>query len=179
MRLTDDELFELDMADITQRAGRARDALIRTINALPEAAFLHDPGDGWSGGAIARHAAAVDGHWTLALLRLMEASPGEVIDFGSGEGSFWRELNAEADRGAGITAGSSVPTPFEHAAEALDGLAQARSEFLRTIDSLTPDHFHVRMQRPGPLGAVSLRWLLEHVIEHDWEHTVQIAALPR
>ncbi len=179
MTLTEGELFALDVADITERAGWAREGVLGAMKAVPAEAFRRDPGDGWSCGVVARHVAAADGHWTLALLRLMEASPGEIVDFGSGEGSRWRELNAEADRRAGIVAGATIPTPFANSAEAVAGLARARGEFLQTVEALEPEHFHIRMKQPDPLGTVSLRWVLEHVIEHDWEHTVQIASLPR
>lgn len=143
---------------------------------MPEAAFLRHPGDSWSCGVVARHVAAADHHWTLVLQALREASPGEIVDLGSGEGSRWRELNTEADQRAGIPGSLPVPIPFQSATDAVEGLGNARSEFLAT---LTPEHFHVRMKPPDQSGAVSLRWVPEHVIEHDWAHTVQIASLAR
>ena len=63
----DQDLLRLDLHDIVYRANRARGVLIRAAEAVPERAFLQDPGDGWSCGVALRHVVWVEHHWTLKL----------------------------------------------------------------------------------------------------------------
>lgn len=178
---TDREVLDLDLHDIIYRANRARGVLVRAVEALPEPAFLRDPGDGWSCGVVLRHVVWVEHHWALKLQDLCGAAPGEVVTFGPDIGPRSEEIAGEASSRAGIPdyAGGLVP-PFASPGDATATLEGSRREFLTTVEALTPQNLRVRLrEHRSPAGAVSCRWIPEHVIEHDWDHAVQIAMLPR
>ncbi len=177
----DADTLRLDLHDIVYRANRARGVLLRAIEAVTDEAFQHDPGDGWSCGVALRHVVWVEHHWTLKLQDLCGAEPGEVVAFGEDVGPRAAEIAAEASRLAGTPdyAGGLVGA-FADALEAVAALGASRAEFLTTVEALTPQHLQVRMREArSSEGAVSCRWIPEHVIEHDWDHAVQIASLPR
>ena len=179
MNEPDLDTLRLDLHDIVYRANRARGVLLGAIEAVTDDAFLRDPGDGWSCAVALRHVVWVEHHWTLKLRDLCRAEPGEVVAFGPDSGPRAAEIAAEASRLAGVPdyAGELLP-PFAGAAQAVASLESSRAAFLTTVEALTPRNLDVRLlEARSPAGAVSCRWIPEHVIEHDWDHAVQIARL--
>jgi uncharacterized damage-inducible protein DinB len=67
------------------------------------------------------------------------------------------------------------PPPYATKAEAVEGLEESRQRFLAAVESLTLEDLQKRLNVPW--GTVSVRWAVEHIVEHDWDHAVQITAL--
>ena len=87
-----------------------------------------------------------------------------------------RGIAAEATRRVGTPAHevSEIP-PYATVADALIGIDQSRTEFRLTLQTLRPGDFSKRMKTRR--GEVALRFLTEHVIQHDWDHAVQITGI--
>jgi uncharacterized damage-inducible protein DinB len=167
-----DTVASLDVWDIVRRADRARNALLSSVADIPDEQFCLEPAGQWGVGRILRHVAWIEQYWTLTLERLCTSSEAAVT-ISQSEGD---EISKEASRRSGIPEVSlAAPPPYTNRAEALDRLNASRGAFLVAVQALKAEHFLRRMS--GPRGEVSLRFAVEHVIEHDWDHALQIAGL--
>jgi hypothetical protein len=162
---------ELDVADILARAARARAALVNAVAALSDAAFLREDED-WSPARILRHVVWVEHYWTAIMLRAC-AHRGDVLDL---DETLRLELARDASRLAGTPPEPlPAPPPFDSRGEALPALEASRMAFESGVRSLPPEY--VRKRVVTPRGVVSVRFSAEHVIEHDWDHAVQVTSL--
>jgi len=167
--------WELERQDVLTRAGRSRQALVDAVSRLSADAFLREPRPQWGAARILRHVVWVEHFWTL-LLREVRQSDEQTVDVTAG--NLRGERAGEASRLAGTPPEPlPEPPPFAAKDEALDALAASRAEYERAVSSLRPEDLQRRLSHPER-GVMPLRFAVEHVIEHDWDHAVQIASLP-
>ena len=159
----------LEVQDILFRAARGRQALLQALSRLPEDAFGREPPGEWGAARILRHLVWVEHYWTL-MLRELQRSPQEQIEMA---GPVHLRAGEEASRLAGTP---PEPQPYPTRREALRGLDTSRNDFTAAVKGLRPADFQRRFTH-ARMGAMPLRFAIEHVIEHDWDHAVQIAAL--
>jgi uncharacterized damage-inducible protein DinB len=136
---------------------------------LPDDAFGREPSGEWGAARILRHLVWVEHYWTLMLRELLRSSDGH-IEIG---GASHLEAAREASRLAGTP---PEPQPYPTKREALRGLDAARKELTTAVRSLRAADFERRFYHPR-MGTMPLRFAIEHIIEHDWDHAVQVAAL--
>ena len=162
----------LDREDILSRSSRSRQALLNALERLPDDQFSHSPDDEWSPATVLRHVVWVEYYWT-ALVQAMQGSGQLTLDV---DKVVSEKLAREACRLA-ETPPEPLPEPPPYATrdEALQGLADSRRAFADVVTSLTSADVQRRFS--SPRGVSSLRFAIEHVIEHDWDHALQIASL--
>lgn len=158
-----------EVRDILFRASRSRQALLSALQNVPDAAFLTEPPGEWGAARILRHVVFGEYYWTLILRELVAAPEGRVE-----LGQVHRRIALEASRLSGTALGEPAPFPIRR--EALRGLDASRGGLVAAIKSLRPDDFTRTISDPR-IGSMPLRFAIEHVIEHDWDHAVQLAAL--
>ena len=159
----------LELQDILFRAGRSRQALLQALSRLPDDAFGREPPGEWGAARILRHLVWVEHYWTLMLRELQHSSESHA----ELAGPVHLRAVQEASRLAGTP---PDPQPYPTKREALRGLDASRREFTAAVRALRPADFLRRLSHPSR-GVMPLRFAIEHVIEHDWDHAVQIAAL--
>ena len=159
----------LEVQDILYRASRSRQALLQALARLPEDAFGREGPGEWGASRILRHLVWVEHYWTLMLRELQRSPEGHVELAGPAH----LRTAQEASRLAGTP---PEPQPFPTRREALRALDAARNEFTAAVKGLRPTDFQGRFSH-ARMGAMPLRFAVEHVIEHDWDHAVQIAGL--
>jgi uncharacterized damage-inducible protein DinB len=166
------DIAQLDVRDITARAERSRQAPLDALARLPDAAFAGAPGDEWSAAQALRHVVWVEHYWLALVRRMLESAESALIlDEASN-----RELFLEACRLAGTPPEPlPAPPPYATKSDALRALEDSRRALNELAGSLTRYDFHRRFA--GPRGTMSLRFAIEHIIEHDWDHAVQLAGL--
>ncbi len=170
--MTDDTVASLDAWDITRRAERARAALLAAIRRVSDEQFKIEPAGEWGVARILCHVVWVENYWALTLDHLRGSSE-EVVEISEGE-------NAAIAQAASQRSGTPeeplpAPPPYADRREALGYLDSSRRAFLATLDDLSAAQFLKRLS--SPRGEVSLRFAIEHVIEHDWDHAMQISQL--
>ncbi len=159
----------LEVQDIIFRASRSRQALLSALQKIPDAAFLTDPPDEWGAARILRHVVFYEHYWTLVARELL-ASPERSLDLGPAN----RRIALEASRLSGTALGEPAPFPIRR--EALRGLDASRAGLMALVRGIRRDDFVRTVSHPS-IGTMPLRFAIEHVLEHDWEHAVQLAAL--
>jgi uncharacterized damage-inducible protein DinB len=164
--------FPLDREDILSRSSRSRQALIDALDRLPEDQFAQAAPGEWSPATLLRHVVWVEFYWT-ELARALKQSGQLTLEV---DKTVSEKLAREASRLAG-TPPEPLPEPPPYATkdEALRGLDDSRRAFTVIVASLTATDYQRRFS--SPRGVSSLRFALEHVIEHDWDHALQIAGL--
>lgn len=172
MRCMEKDLTQLELEDALNRAERARSALLTAVRGLPKGHFLEERSDEWSPGQILRHLAWTEHYWTLLLRHVVAV--GQLLVIVNDETSQQIAVNASRLAGTPSYEVSEIP-PYATVAEALIGIDQSRKEFLRALQALRSADFGKRMKNRR--GVVPLRFLTEHVIQHDWDHAVQITAV--
>ncbi len=164
---------DLDVHDILSRAARSRQGLLDALSGVSDDAFGREPPGEWGAARLLRHVVWVEAYWTLLLRALRDAAkPTLNLDPVTME---W--LAREASLLAGTPPEplpSPPPYPTRHAA--LEGLEASRSAFNEVVGSLRPADFQRRFSHPRR-GESHLRFAVEHVIEHDWEHALQLAGI--
>lgn len=169
--MQNEELTRLEKDDVVARAERARQALVSAVERFPAGDFLVERPPEWSAGRSLRHLVWVEYYWTLTLQHVARATSAlvEIDDDANAQ------IAREAARRAATPWSPPLPyPPYVAKPEALTGLEASRSEYLSAIQSLGPADFAKRMSRRG---VVPLRFLIEHVIQHDWDHAVQLTGL--
>jgi uncharacterized damage-inducible protein DinB len=159
----------LEVQDILFRAGRSRQALLSALQKIPDAAFSTEPPGEWGAARILRHVVFVEYYWTLALRELVAAPEGRLE-----LGQVHRRVALEASRLAGTALGE--PAPFPSRREALRALDASRGGLVAAVKGLRSGDFARTISDPR-IGSMPLRFAIEHVIEHDWDHAVQLAGL--
>jgi uncharacterized damage-inducible protein DinB len=159
----------LEVHEILFRASRSRQALFSAFQKVPEAAFNTEPPGEWGASRILRHVAFVEYYWTLVLRELV-ASPEGRVELGL----VHRRLALESSRLAGTALGEVAPFPTRR--EALRTLDASRGGLVAAIKGLRPDDFARTIADPR-ISSMPLRFAIEHVIEHDWDHAVQLTGL--
>ena len=160
----------LEVQDILHRSSRSRQALVSALHRLPDDAFVREPPGEWGAARILRHVVFVERYWTLLIETLRRtdeqqaALPPEVLN------RVAQEAGKQADTPA------TEPVPFPSRREALRALGASRTALEAAIRALKPDDFQRTFSLPRS-GVLPLRFAIEHVIEHDWDHAVQITAL--
>jgi uncharacterized damage-inducible protein DinB len=163
------DAIRLEVREILFRASRSRQALLSAFQKVPDAAFLTEPPAEWSAARIIRHVVFTEYYWTLVLRDLVTAPEG-----GLELGQVNRRVALEASRLSGTALGEPAPFPIRR--EALRGLDTSRAGLVEAIKGLRPDDLARTISDPR-IGSMPLRFAIDHVIEHDWEHAVQLAAL--
>jgi hypothetical protein len=164
--------FAFDVEDICSRAERGRVALLSVVSRVSDDAFGCDRGDEWSPARILLHVVWTEHYWTL-LLEALLASVEQMLVL---DAARLEEIAREASRLTGSPQEPLVrPPPYDSREEATAGLAQARERFMRTVRAMTRDDVE-RGFAHARRGRVHPRFGIEHVIEHDWDHAVQIPA---
>ncbi|MEX1254661.1 MAG: DinB family protein [Dehalococcoidia bacterium] len=166
------DITQLDREDILSRSSRSRQALLDAVRRLPVGEFNRAHGNEWSAATLLRHVVWVEFYWT-ALVRELQQRGQPTLDI---DKTVSENLAREASRQAG-TPPEPLPEPPPYATrdEALRGLDDSRRAFADVVASLTADDLQRRFSNSR--GVASLRFAVEHVIEHDWDHAVQIAGL--
>ena len=166
---------DLDISDIKERSERGRTALLQAVANVPDDIFAVDATEeDWSASRNLRHVAWVEYYWTMVAVHARDAA-GDVIDMNR-ETSYG--IAVQASRLAGTPeAVLPKPPPYDTKNEAIEGLANSRRPFLAAVESLTLADLQKRLTVPW--GTVSVRWAVEHIVEHDWDHAVQLTALRR
>jgi uncharacterized damage-inducible protein DinB len=159
----------LEAQEILFRASRGRQSLLSALQKIPDAAFNAEPSGEWSAARILRHVVFVEYYWTLVLRELLAAPDGQVE-----LGQVNRKVALEASRLSGTALGE--PAAFPSRREALRVLDASRGGLVAAIRSLRPGDFARTISDPR-IGSMPLRFAIEHVIEHDWEHSVQLTSL--
>ena len=159
----------LEVREILFRASRGRQALLSALQKVPDAAFNTEPPGEWGAARILRHVAFVEYYWTLVLRDLVAAPEGRLE-----LGQVHRRVALESSRLAGTALGE--PAPFPTRREALRVLDASRGGLVAAIKGLRPDDFARTIADPR-ISSMPLRFAIEHVIEHDWDHAVQLAGL--
>jgi len=154
----------LEVQEILFRASRSRQALLSAFQKVPDAAFNTEPPGEWGAARILRHVVFVEYYWTLVLRELVAAPEGRVE-----LGQVHRRLALESTRLAGTAL-------FPSRREALRALDASRGGLVAAIKGLRPDDFARTIADPR-ISSMPLRFAIEHVIEHDWDHAVQLAGL--
>ena len=158
-----------EVREILFRAARSRQALLAAFQKVPDAAFNTEPPGEWSAARILRHVVFVEYYWTLVLQDLVKAPEGALE-----LGQVHRRVALESSRLAGTALGE--PAAFPTRREALRALDTSRSGLTAAIRGLRRDDFARTISGPR-IGDMPLRFAIEHVIEHDWQHAVQLAGL--
>jgi uncharacterized damage-inducible protein DinB len=130
------------------------------------------PGE-WSPGQVLRHVVWVEYYWT-AVAQAMRDAQGPAYDMTAPQARA-AVLQAASRLAATTLEPSSEPPPYTSKAEALPELERAHEAFTQLISSLACEDYARCMT--GPRGTVTMRYCIEHVIEHDWAHAVQLAGL--
>jgi len=159
----------LDVQEILFRASRSRQALLSALQKVADAAFNTEPPGEWGAARILRHVAFVEHYWTLVLQELRSSPEGRLE-----LGQVHRKVALESSRLAGTALGE--PAPFPSRREALRALDASRGSLVATIRGLRADDFARTISDPR-IASMPLRFAIEHVIEHDWDHAVQLAGL--
>lgn len=166
------EVARLDVWDIVRRADRARGALFSSFANISDEQFSIEPAGQWGVGRILRHVVWVEHYWVLMLERLL-ASSDVVVTISQSEAE---EIARAASRRSGMPEEAlTAPPPHADRGDAARDLDISHGAFLATVQALKAEHFQRRLS--SPQGEVSLRFAVEHVIEHDWDHALQIARL--
>ena len=111
----------------------------------------------------------VEYYWTLVAVHARDAA-GDVIDMN-------REISygiaVQASRLAGTPeAVLPKPPPYATKSEAIEGLEELAAALPgggRVVDARD-----LQKRLTVPWGTVSVRWAVEHIVEHDWDHAVQL-----
>lgn len=166
---------DLDRDDIKARSERGRTALLQATANVPDSIFSFDPAeDDWSASRNLRHVAWVEYYWTFAAARACRATD-DAFDL---DREISHQIAVDASRLAGTPEEVlPKPPPYATKGEAVSGLEDSRRRFLDAVESLTFENLQKRMTVPW--GTVSVRWAVEHIVEHDWDHAVQLTALGR
>jgi uncharacterized damage-inducible protein DinB len=166
---------DLDISDIKDRAERGRKATLQALASVPEDVSIRDrTEDEWSTSRNLRHVAWVEHYWTLVAAHARDAEQ-DVVDLNR-EISY--QLAVQASRLAGTPeAVLPKPPPYVTKDEAVEGLGDSRRRFVAVVESITLTDLMKRLTVPW--GTVTVRWAVEHVVEHDWDHAVQITGLSR
>jgi uncharacterized damage-inducible protein DinB len=159
----------LEVREALFRASRSRQALLSALQKVPEAAFNAEPPGEWGAARMLRHVVFVEYYWTLVLRELLAAPDGQLE-----LGQVHRKVALEASRLAGTALGE--PAAFPSRREALRAMDASRAGLVAAIRGLRPGDFGRTISDPR-IGSMPLRFAIEHVIEHDWEHSVQLASL--
>jgi len=159
----------LEVHEILFRASRGRQALLSALQKVPEAAFNTEPPGEWGASRILRHVVFTEYYWTLVLRELVAAPEGRLE-----LGQIHRRIALESSRLAGTALGE--PAPFPSRREALRALDASRGGLVAAIKGLRPDDFARTISDPR-IASMPLRFAIEHVIEHDWDHAVQLTGL--
>jgi uncharacterized damage-inducible protein DinB len=160
----------LEVQDILHRASRSRQALVAALQRVPDNDFVREPPGEWGAARILRHVVFVEWYWTLLVETLRRTAeqqselPPEVLN----------RLAEEAGRQANTPA--TEPAPFPSRREALRALGASRTALESAVRALKASDFQRTFSLPRS-GVLPLRFAIEHVIEHDWDHAVQITAL--
>jgi uncharacterized damage-inducible protein DinB len=160
----------LEVQDIFHRASRSRQALVSALHKLPDDAFVREPPGEWGAARILRHVVFVEWYWTLLVETLRRITdqkaelPPDVLN----------RLAEEAGRHADTPA--TEPAPFPSRREAIRALGASRTALEAAVRALKAADFQRTFSLPRS-GVLPLRFAIEHVIEHDWDHAVQITAL--
>ncbi len=163
---------QLDIEDILSRSSRSRQALLDALGKLPEGRFQEAPADEWSPAQVLRHVVWVEYYWT-GIARLIRAGPQDPLDL---DEAIRRTLFAETCRAAGTPPEPVAdPPPYATEQEAVQALEDSRRGLRDTVRSLSAENFQRRFS--SPRGVATLRFAIEHIIEHDWDHAVQITGL--
>jgi uncharacterized damage-inducible protein DinB len=166
------DAVQLDREDINARSTRSREALLGALERLSEDRFSRAAGDEWSAATLLRHVVWVEFYWT-GIARAMRESAKPVLQV---DRTLSKQLAVEASELAG-TPPEPLPEPPPYATrdDALTGLATSRRVFDEIVASLTASDLHRAFT--SARGTASLRFALEHIIEHDWDHAVQLTAM--
>ena len=159
----------LEVQETLFRASRSRQALLSALQKVPDAAFNTEPPGEWGAARITRHVVFGEHYWTLILRELVAAPEGNVE-----LGQVHRRVALETSRLAGTALGE--PAPFPTRREALRALDASRGGLVAAVRALRPDDFARTISDPR-IGSMPLCFAIEHVIEHDWDHAVQLAGL--
>jgi uncharacterized damage-inducible protein DinB len=159
----------LEVLETLFRASRSRQALLSALQKVPDAAFNTEPPGEWGAARILRHVVFVEYYWTLVLRELLGAPDGRIE-----LGQVHRKVALEASRLAGTALGE--PAAFPSRREALRSLDASRAGLVAAIRGLRPGDFGRTISDPR-IGSMPLRFAIEHVLEHDWDHSVQLASL--
>lgn len=166
------DIAQLDREDILSRSSRSRQALVDALDRLPAARFDRAATGEWSPATLLRHVVWVEFYWTN-LVRELQQSNQTTVDISK---PLSEKLALEACRQAGTPPEPlPEPPPYPTKDEALRGLEDSRRAFTDVVASLTAADLQRRFS--SPRGVSSLRFAVEHVIEHDWDHAVQMAGL--
>jgi hypothetical protein len=159
----------LEAREILFRASRSRQALLSALQKVPDAAFSTEPPGEWGAARITRHVVFSEYYWTLVLRDLVAAPEG-----GLELGQVHRRIALESSRLAGTALTELAPFPSRR--EALRSLDASRGGLVAAVRGLRPGDFARTISDPR-IGSMPLRFAIEHVIEHDWDHAVQLAGL--
>ena len=91
---------------------------------------------------------------------------------------YWREWAEAAIRGEAVTSfnGRRRPAELNRPRHLLDSLDEQRATTLALFRSLRDD-VDVAVLHPSPGRALSILGMIEHLTNHDRDHTEQVAAL--
>jgi uncharacterized damage-inducible protein DinB len=166
------DIAQLDRDDILSRSSRSRQALLDALSRHPADQFDRAPTGEWSPATLLRHVVWVEFYWTN-LVRELQQSDQPTLDIDKAAS---QKLALEACRQAGTPPEPLLEPPrYATKNEAVRGLEDSRRAFADVVTSLTSADVQRRFS--SPRGVSSLRFAVEHVIEHDWDHAVQIADL--
>jgi uncharacterized damage-inducible protein DinB len=166
------DVVQLDREDILSRAERSRRALLDALDRLTPDAFGRAEDGEWSTAVALRHVVWVECFWA----GLVRAAQRQAVPELEVDEAIKQQLVVEASRVAGTPAKPlPEPPPYANQDEALRGLAESRRLFDSAVASLTAADLQRRFSGFGRVA--SLRFAVEHIIEHDWDHAVQITAL--
>ena len=127
---------------------------------LPDDAVDRDPGDGGDTiGTILYHVALIEADWVFS----------DVLDR---ESEIEHELFPSDDR---TKDGHLSQIRGESVAQHLDRLARTRALVLRELGALSAEDFHRARARDD--YDVAADWVVFHLIDHEVEHRVRLAAL--
>ena len=135
---------------------------------MPQVETLHGPIDT---AQLLRHVVWVEYYW-MGLVREIRQSAGMTLALDEAAN---RELFLEACRLTGTPPEplAALP-PYATRSDALQALEGSRRAFSENVESLSATDFGRRFSNPRR-GTMSLRFAMEHIIEHDWDHAVQLA----
>lgn len=160
----------LERDELLARAERARDRLLAAISLIPAATFTDDLPAHWSPGRILRHVAWTEHFWTFVLEHACAVEgPLVVIDKGIA-----RQFAVQSSRLTGSPEEPlPAPPPYATPGEAIAGLAASRTRFVAAVRVSHPDDERKRISSPAT-DTLSLAYAPEHIIEHDWEHALEL-----
>jgi hypothetical protein len=165
------EIVELERDDVLRRAERSRNALLAAVERVPDARLSIETAEEWGVLRLLRHVVWVEHYWTLIIQRCLELSR-PIVEI---DATVSNEIARQTSRRAGTPEEPvPVPPPYATRDEALSGMRISRDGYVSTLRSLNADHFRTRVATARVV--VPLRFAVEHVIEHDWDHALQIAA---